>query len=153
MTSKLRTGISESLHKPLMKIAHKLLIRDNSTLEELTSQDKQLWNQFETDYIYRFLTGEPDTVPEFCFNWTSVPRLQPLGCTMTTPAALVLAPVPAQQQSKQAQQPPSDPSSSGSSSSSSPHSSPTPSTSVYHTCPNQARTIRSFNVRNHSSVQ
>ncbi len=25
--------------------------------------------------FYRFLTGEPDTVPEFCSNWTTVPRL------------------------------------------------------------------------------
>ncbi len=25
--------------------------------------------------MYRFLTGEPDTVPEFCFNWITVPRV------------------------------------------------------------------------------
>jgi hypothetical protein len=27
----------------------------------------------EINDIYRFLTGEPDTVPEFQFNWTSGP--------------------------------------------------------------------------------
>jgi hypothetical protein len=33
---------------------------------------------FETSDIYIFLTGEEDTVPEFQYNWTTVPRLQPL---------------------------------------------------------------------------
>ena len=73
--TKLKTGISESLHKPLMKITHKLLIRDVSTFKELTSPGQNLWNKFKTDNIYWFLTGEPDTVPEFHFNLTSVPRL------------------------------------------------------------------------------
>jgi len=71
-------------------------------------------------------------VPEFCFNWTSVPRLQPLGRTTVTPAVHAQLPVKVQQQQQQppqVQQPPSNPSSSSSSSSSSPHSSPTPSTS------------------------
>ncbi len=60
--TQLKTGITESLSEPIMKIAHKLLIRDNSTLEELTPQEQQLWNCFKTDNIYRFLTREPDTV-------------------------------------------------------------------------------------------
>jgi len=129
--TQLKTCIAESLHEPLMKIAHKLLIRDNSTLEELTYQEQQLWNRFKTDNIYCLMTGEPDMVPVFCFNWTSIPRLQPLGHITTTPATPAPGPVPAQQQQlPQAQQPPSDPSSSGSSSSSSsPHSLPTPSMS------------------------
>jgi hypothetical protein len=40
-----------------------------------------LWTTFETIDIYRFLTGEEDTVPEFQYNWTTVPKLQPLGPT------------------------------------------------------------------------
>ncbi len=131
--TQLKTGITESLHEPLMKITHKLLIRGNSTLEELTPQEQQLWNRFTTDDIYQFLTGVPDTIPEFHFNWTSVPRLQPLRCITMAPAPHAPAPVPMQQQQQQqqpqVQQPPSDTSSSSSSSSSSPHSSPTPSTS------------------------
>jgi hypothetical protein len=27
----------------------------------------------ETEDIYRFLTGEEDTMPEFQYNWTSIP--------------------------------------------------------------------------------
>jgi hypothetical protein len=70
---KLKTGIPASLHEPLMKVAYKLLIRDKLTFKELTPQEQNLWKRFETDDIYRFLTGEPDTVPEFCFNRTTVP--------------------------------------------------------------------------------
>jgi hypothetical protein len=102
----LKTVIAESLCKPLMKIMHKLLIRDNSTPEELTPQEQQLWNRFETDDIYQVLTGEPDTIPEFRFNWISVPRLQPLGCTTGSLAAPAPASIPVQQQQQQQQQQP-----------------------------------------------
>ena len=77
--NQLKTDITESLHEPLMKIVHKLLISDKATFEQLTPSEQNLWTQFETDNIYRFLTGEPDMVPEFQYNWTSIPRLQPLG--------------------------------------------------------------------------
>jgi hypothetical protein len=36
MEMQVKTGIAESLHEPLMKIAHKLLISDKSTFEQLT---------------------------------------------------------------------------------------------------------------------
>jgi len=39
MDTKLKAGISESLHEPLIKIAYKLLIRNDPTLEELTAQE------------------------------------------------------------------------------------------------------------------
>jgi hypothetical protein len=130
-----KTGIAESLREPLMKIAHKLLISDKSTFEQLTPSEQTLWTLFEMDDIYRFLTGEPDTVPEFQYNWTSIPRLQPLGPTISVPPAPTAPapPAPAAQPPlpglAPAPQPPADHSSSNSSSSSSPHSSPTPSTS------------------------
>jgi hypothetical protein len=73
VNEKLITNIPECLHKPLMKVAHKHLIRDKATLKELTPQEQELWNKFETDTIYQFLTGEPDTVPQFCFNWITLP--------------------------------------------------------------------------------
>ncbi len=47
------------------------------------SEDKKLWTTFETSDIYRFLTGEEDTYPQFQYNWTTVPKLQPLGPTHT----------------------------------------------------------------------
>jgi len=114
-----------------MNITQKLLISDKATFEQLTTAEQNLWTKFETADIYRFLTGEEDTVPEFQYNWTSIPRLQPLGPTVAgtappatnpaPPVALpVLPPLPAS---------PPDTNSSNSTSSCSPHSSPTPSTS------------------------
>jgi hypothetical protein len=125
--TKLKTGITESLREPLMKIAQYLLISDKNTFEQLTPEDKKLWTTFETSDIYRFLTGEEDTVPEFQYNWTTVPKLQPLGpantfTSATPPAPPAAPPAPA----------PTASASSGSTSSStasSSHSSPTPSTS------------------------
>jgi hypothetical protein len=58
-----------------MKVAYQLLSRDEVTFEELTTQEEELWNKFETEDINRFLTGKPDMVPEFCFNWITVPRV------------------------------------------------------------------------------
>ncbi len=37
---------------------NKLLSRDEATFEELTPSEQKLWNSFETDQIYRLLTGE-----------------------------------------------------------------------------------------------
>jgi len=50
--TQLKTGIAESLLEPLMKIAHKLLISDKSTFEQLTPSEQPLWTQFETEDIY-----------------------------------------------------------------------------------------------------
>jgi hypothetical protein len=131
--TKLKTGIAESLRKPLMKITQKLLINDKATFEQLTTTEQNLWTRFETADIYRFLTGKEDTVPEFQYNWTSILRLQPLGPMLMVPAT----PTPAQAPTPPAApaiQPPAPASppgtdSGGSTSSSSPHSSPIPSNS------------------------
>jgi len=61
------SSVPERFREPLMKVANKLLCRDKATFEELTPTEQQL--SFETDQIYRLPTGEPDTVPEFQFNW------------------------------------------------------------------------------------
>jgi hypothetical protein len=37
--------------------------------DQLTPPEQKLWNDFEKTDIYEFLTGEKDTVPEFCANW------------------------------------------------------------------------------------
>jgi hypothetical protein len=65
-------NVPECFRKPLMKVAYKLLCRDEATFKELTPAEQQLWNSFKTDQIYRLLTGEPDTVPEIRFNWYTV---------------------------------------------------------------------------------
>jgi len=52
-----------------MKVAYKLLSRDEATFEELTPREQKLWTSFETDQIYRLLT---DKVPEFRFNWYTI---------------------------------------------------------------------------------
>jgi len=116
--TKLKTGIAESLREPLMKIAQHLLISDKNTFELLTPADKQLWSKFETSDIYRFLTGEEDTVPEFQYNWTTVSRLQPLGPTNVPASAAppTAPPAPAQPPAS-----PPSPDSSGSPATSSPH--------------------------------
>ncbi len=129
LDTKLKTGIAEGLREPLMRIAQQLLISDKNTFEQLTPTEKQLWTAFKTADIYRFLTGEEDTVPEFQYNWTTVPRLQPLDPTNTsfTPASTAPPAAPPAPGLPPVSPPSSAPSTS--TAPSSPHSSPTPSTS------------------------
>jgi hypothetical protein len=129
--TKLKTGITESLREPLMKIAQHLLISDKNTFEQLTTAEQQLWTKFETADIYRFLTGEEDTVPKFQYNWTTVPKLQPLGPSTTiappTPTNATPPGTPQAPPIPPGSPPSSDPSTS--TAASTPRSSPTPSTS------------------------
>ncbi len=129
--TKLKTGMAESLREPIMPIAQKLLISDKATFEQLTSTEKQLRTEFETADIYRFLTGEEDTVPEFQYNWTSVPKLQPLGPSTTNTAATPANTAPPVASTAPPPAPASPPGtdSSVSPAPSTPHSSTTPSTS------------------------
>jgi hypothetical protein len=94
------SNVPECFHEPLMKVAYKLLSRDEATFEELTPAEQKLWNSFKTDQIYRLLTGEADTVPEFRFNWYTVdttdgycerPQTQP--ASNTAPRAIAQHPV------------------------------------------------------------
>jgi hypothetical protein len=108
-----------------MTIEQKLLISDKTTFEQLTTTEQNLWTRFKTTDIYRFLNGEEDTIPEFQYNWTSIPRLQTLGPTPAAPAT----PAPAQIPTTPATLPvplpspasPADTNSRGSTSSNSPH--------------------------------
>ncbi len=61
--------INESLREPLLNVANKLLGRQRLCFEQLTPSEQNLWTKFETSDIYQFLTGESNTVPEFCNNW------------------------------------------------------------------------------------
>jgi hypothetical protein len=61
--------INESLREPLLNMANKLLGRQRLNFDQLTPTEQKLWNDFEKSEIYEFLTGEKDTVAEFCSNW------------------------------------------------------------------------------------
>jgi hypothetical protein len=61
--------INETLCEPLLHIANKLLGRQNLNFDHLTPTEQKLWNLFENSDIYKFLTGEKDTIPEFRHNW------------------------------------------------------------------------------------
>jgi hypothetical protein len=105
MEEKYHSNVPECFREPLMKVAYKLLSRDEATFEELTPSEQKLWNSFETDQIYRLLTGEPDTVPEFRFSWYTIdtadgyfskqPQQHPaLRVKATAPRVTAKAPAP-----------------------------------------------------------
>jgi hypothetical protein len=48
-----------------MKIMQKLLISDKATFDQLTYPEQNFWTKFETEDIYIFLIGEPDTVQNY----------------------------------------------------------------------------------------
>jgi hypothetical protein len=147
---KCHSNVPERFREPLMRVAYKLLSRDEATFEELTPSEQKLWNSFETDQIYRLLTGEPDTVPEFRFNWYTVettdgywerpqslpaptrtvtrPPAQPPAPSTVQPAAVIVKP-PRASTSARARLPSSTTSSNTSSRPSTTPSSPRPSTS------------------------
>jgi hypothetical protein len=95
------SNVPECFCEPLMKVAYKLLSRDEATFEELTSSEQKLWSSFKTNQIYRLLTGETDTVPEFRFNWYTVDttggyceRPQSLPAPSATPRTIAQPPAP-----------------------------------------------------------
>jgi hypothetical protein len=90
------SNVPEHFREPLMKVAYKLLSKDEAAFEELTPSEQKLWTSFETDQIYRLLTGEPDTVPEFRFNWYTIDTADGYfsGQPQPQPAIKVKAPVP-----------------------------------------------------------
>ncbi len=61
--------INEELCLPLLHIANQLLGRQNLNFDHLTPPEQKLWNLFEKSDIYKFLTGETDTIPELRHNW------------------------------------------------------------------------------------
>jgi hypothetical protein len=46
------SNMPERFREPFMKVAYKLLSRDEATFEELTPCEQELWTSFETDQIY-----------------------------------------------------------------------------------------------------
>jgi hypothetical protein len=59
------SAIKEELRDKLTSIASKLLSSEHTRLEHLSNEEQILWNSFDNGEIYEFITGEPDTLPEF----------------------------------------------------------------------------------------
>jgi len=81
------------LREPLLNVAKKLLGRQRLNFEQLTPSEQELWTKFETSDIYEFLTGESDTVPEFCNNWLTF-SAKPKVNIDTSKIAQTLTPIP-----------------------------------------------------------
>jgi hypothetical protein len=62
-------AIKEELRGKLTSIASKLLNSQHSRLEDLSLEEQILWKSFDNGKIYECITGEPDTLPEFQYNW------------------------------------------------------------------------------------
>ena len=63
------SAIKEELRLKLTSIASKLLSSEDFHFAHLSEEEKHLWQQFEKEDIYKFITGEEDTLPEFQYNW------------------------------------------------------------------------------------
>jgi hypothetical protein len=85
--------INEGLREPLLNVANKLLGRQHLNFDQLTASEQELWTKFKTSDIYQFLTGESDTVPEFCHNWFSF-SAKPKVNIDTSRIAQTLTPIP-----------------------------------------------------------
>jgi hypothetical protein len=80
--------INESLPEQLLIIANKLLGRHNLSFDQLTSPEQELWKLFEKSDIYKFLTGEKDTLPEFRHNYAGFSANQNSTSTLERPLPL-----------------------------------------------------------------
>ncbi len=62
-------------------------------------EEQKFWNLFDNSDIYEFITGEPDTLPEFQFDWVEPCQLAvhfPPGVIITHPRDFI----PPQDQNK-----------------------------------------------------
>jgi hypothetical protein len=85
--------INNGLREPLLNVANKLLGRQRLSFDQLTASVQELWTKFKTSDIYEFLTGESDTVPEFCHNWFSFSATPKVNID-TSKIAQTLTPIP-----------------------------------------------------------
>jgi transposase InsO family protein len=95
--------IKEELRGKLTSIASKLLSSQHSRFEHLSKEEQILWTSFDNGDIYEFITGEPDTLPEFQYNWIEPCQLaihfpKEINCfpnqLFQLPADPIKAPVP-----------------------------------------------------------
>jgi hypothetical protein len=81
------SAIKEELRGKLTSIASKLLSSQHSRLQDLSEEEQLLWKSFDNGEIYEFITGEPDTLPEFQYNW-----IEPCQLAIHFPPSLNCAP-------------------------------------------------------------
>ncbi len=74
------------LRGQLTSIVSKLLNSEHSKLEDLSVEEQNLWKSFDNSDIYEFITGEPDTLPEFQFNW-----IEPCQLAVHLPPGVIFA--------------------------------------------------------------
>jgi hypothetical protein len=101
--------IKEGLRQSLLSVASKLLTNQHLTLDQLSKEEQELWNSYDNNDIYEFLTGEKYTLPEFQFDWIVTdpklrlpndwkdlipPQPQPKPPQVQTPPAQQLPPLP-----------------------------------------------------------
>ncbi len=84
-------AIKGALRSSLTSMASKLLSSEHTKLEDLSLEEQNLWKSFDNSDIYKFITGEPDCLPEFQFDW-----IEPCQVAAHLPPGLTL--IPAQQQ-------------------------------------------------------
>jgi hypothetical protein len=70
----------------LTSIASKLLSSEHTKLEDLSVEEQNLWRQFHNIDIYEFITGEPDTLPEFQYD-----LIEPCQLAIHFPPGVLLA--------------------------------------------------------------
>ncbi len=95
------SAIKEELRLKLTSIASKLLSSEHFHFNHLSEEEQHLWNQFDKEEIYQFITGEEDTLPEFQYNWIEPcqlavhlsPELQRFFQDLLVPPAQQKAPV------------------------------------------------------------
>jgi len=61
--------INEALWPDIIKVAQKFLISDSTTLNDLTPEEQELWNSVDKSDLYEALTGDPEEVPNFQYDW------------------------------------------------------------------------------------
>jgi hypothetical protein len=79
-------AIKEALRGQLTSTASKLLGSEHSKLEDLSVEEQNLWRSFDNSNIYKFITGEPDCLSEFQFDW-----IEPCQLAAHLPPSVVLA--------------------------------------------------------------
>ncbi len=94
-------AIKEALRGQLTSIASKLLSSEHTNIKDLSVEEQHLWNSFDISYIYKFITGEPDSLPEFQFKW-----LDPCQLTAHLPPGIVLGQAAPRAQTPPPAQPP-----------------------------------------------
>ncbi len=92
------------LRGSLISIASKLLSSEHSKLEDLSLEEQNLWKSFDNSDIYEFITGEPDCLPEFQFDW-----IEPCQLVVPLPPGFAVAPSQHQQPPPAPIKPPAQP--------------------------------------------